>query len=79
MLLKAGDVLGKLGDRDTGLHEDGSHRKPCIVFLFLESPSYSDISLSDVGSQRMFLFDGATFFGENCGAVAGRLFVLLSW
>lgn len=59
VLLKAGEVLGKLGDKETGLHEDGSHLEP----VYRLSPSYSDISLSEVGSHLTFLVTGVNFFG----------------
>lgn len=69
-------MLGKLGDRDAGLHEDGSHLEPVRLLLFT-SPSYSDISLSEVGSH---LPPGVNFLGLNCGV--GALLVLgvdFSW
>lgn len=77
MLLKAGDVLGRLGDKDTGLQDDGSQREPGSCLLFFASPSYSDISLSDVGSHFTFLAESVAFFAGGCVLGVGDL--VLSW
>lgn len=74
--LKAGEVLGRLGDNEYGLHDEGSHLEPWDNPDFLlESPSYSDISLSEVGS-HLFV----NFLGLNWGVGAELLlWWVVSW
>lgn len=55
-----------LGDRDVGLQDDGSHLEPESWLALLISPSYSDISLSDVGSHFTFFENVVFFWGAAC-------------